>query len=258
MKRVGNYSEGARKGWLKRSRTISEETRLKRSNSLKKAWAEGRHRKTGGNYESLRKYYENNSREKSVETREKISESHKGKKLSDEHRRNLSLSHIGKKPVISAESRKKAADAIRGRKLSSEHIEKIRAIVKNRSIETRRKMSLSHSSQEKITIARSRLVKVMKNRESLPEKKIRSQLEVAGVCFERQFVVNNGEFLFDFKVDNILLECDSTYWHSFPKMITQDHRKNIWAKENGFDLRRVSENDVMSPKFDILKVIFNG
>jgi hypothetical protein len=81
---------------------------------------------------------------RSDEFRKKCSESKKGKKLSEEHKKNLSISHKGFKP--SEETLKKLSDARKGKKLSTEHKEKIRQsnIGKKRTVETVEKLKSNH------------------------------------------------------------------------------------------------------------------
>jgi hypothetical protein len=56
-----------------------------------------------------------------TETKEKISRSHKGKKLSEEHRRNLSKAKIGKKRgVLSEEHKKRISESNKGKTFSEE------------------------------------------------------------------------------------------------------------------------------------------
>jgi hypothetical protein len=59
----------------------------------------------------------------SVSTREKISKSHIGKKLSDEHKRKISKSHIGKK--LSEEHKRKVSIGNKGKLVSEETKEKM-------------------------------------------------------------------------------------------------------------------------------------
>ena len=58
-------------------------------------------------------------RKVSVETRRKMSEAHKGKKFSVEHKRKLSEAHKGKKKSpLSEEHKRKISEAMKGRKLA--------------------------------------------------------------------------------------------------------------------------------------------
>lgn len=62
----------------------------------------------------------------SLETRRKMSEAHKGKKLSPEHRRKISEATRGKKHrKFSLEARQRMSEAHKGKKLSPEHKKRI-------------------------------------------------------------------------------------------------------------------------------------
>jgi very-short-patch-repair endonuclease len=252
-------SDDVRRSWESRSRVVSDESRKKRSESLKKAYVDGRHaRPKINNLWALKKYYSENERVMSEETKKKISESHKGRKFTDEHRRNLSISHKGQIPVFNGYMLKGYRHSDISKKNMSDGQKRAWKKKSRMNDLIRLNMSRSHSDDFNIALARSKLIEVMKRRESVPEKKIRLQLESDGIVFERQFVVNGGEFIFDFRIENLLIECDSMYWHMSPKMVSQDHKKTQWAKNNGFELFRVDEKDVLRNDFSITEVIFNG
>lgn len=248
-------SESIKRSWIGRSRLVSDGTRKKRSDSLKKAYAEGRHSKYCGNYWALKKYHDINGWNHSDETKRKMSEIRKGMKFTDEHRKNLSISHLGKKPVGIRKSLKGFKHTDVARRNMSEG-QKKRYAERPVTYKVRMNMSEAHKSDVHIKRAKENIIDILRRRESGAEKLLREKLVDCGVGFERQYVVNDGEFIFDFKIgDNLLLECDSEYWHSSPQMVSQDHKKNVWAKKNGFNLIRVKEDDVLKGKFSIRSVI---
>lgn len=63
------------------------------------------------------------------------------------------------------------------------------------------------------------------------------------------------EFIYDIYLpDNAtLIEVDGTYWHSLPKRIEQDAKKDTWAKAHGFTIIRISEEDIK--KYGINKAV---
>ena len=65
----------------------------------------------------------NRGKKHTLETRKKLSEAHKGKTLSLEHRQKLSEAHKGK--TLSFEHRQKMSEAHKGRTLSPEHRQKL-------------------------------------------------------------------------------------------------------------------------------------
>jgi predicted GIY-YIG superfamily endonuclease len=81
---------------------------------------------------------------RSDEFRKKCSDARKGIVFSDEHKKNLSTSHIGIK--LSSETRIKLSNVKKGKVLTEEHKEKIRIsnIGKKRSEETKIKMRTNH------------------------------------------------------------------------------------------------------------------
>lgn len=54
-----------------------------------------------------------------------------------------------------------------------------------------------------------------------------------------------GRWTFDGRIagTNILVEADGTFWHSSPVVQERDARKNLWCKENGFELIRITDLD---------------
>jgi hypothetical protein len=90
----------------------------------------------------------------SEETKEKISEKHKGKTFTNEHRKNLSNSHLGlisgnKGNKYSAESKEKISASKKGKLLSEEHKKNLSLnnnkywLNKKRSEESKKKMSIA-------------------------------------------------------------------------------------------------------------------
>ena len=92
--------------------------------------------------ESIKKMSEAHKGKKiSENTRKKISESKKGKNLSEEHKRKMSELRKGRK--LSEEHKRKVSDALSGRKLSKEHKRKMSDALSGRKLskEHKRKMS---------------------------------------------------------------------------------------------------------------------
>jgi len=75
----------------------------------------------------------------SPETRQKISEGHKGRTFSPEHKQKLSEAAKGK--ILSPETRQKLSEAAKGRTRSAETRQKMSEAKKNMSLETRKKIS---------------------------------------------------------------------------------------------------------------------
>lgn len=78
------------------------------------------------------------------------------------------------------------------------------------------------------------------------ERKIREILQKNDINYETEFKL--GRYNFDFKIrDNILIECDGTYWHKNVK--ERDKKKQDLAELNGYKVIRFTEERI---KKDIL------
>ena len=86
----------------------------------------------------------------SAETKAKLSKAHKGKTLTEEHKKNISIGLIGKY-VMSDKHREALSDRMTGRTVSLSTREKLRAanIGKKQTRETKEKMSKAHSKARK-------------------------------------------------------------------------------------------------------------
>ena len=112
----------------------------------------------------------------SHETKQKISESLIGKKLSEEHKKKLSEAHRGKKHYmygkhLSDKTRKKLSEAHKGKKLSVEHKIKISESLigkkhpnygKHHSEETRKKMSEAQKGKHRSEETRKKMSEAQK------------------------------------------------------------------------------------------------
>lgn len=75
-----------------------------------------------------------------------------------------------------------------------------------------------------------------------------------------QFKLNNSFFDFYLPKYNILIECDGTYWHSFPDTIKRDNKKTKMAKKEGYFLIRFSEKEILEEQIEgkILNILKRG
>lgn len=103
----------------------------------------------------------------SEETKQKMSNSKKGKKLIDSHKNNISLSGMGR--IVSEETREK----LRGRKMSEAHRQLLIELSKNRIItdEQRLKMSASHIGKTQTQETKRKLAKIRTGWKYLEESK---------------------------------------------------------------------------------------
>lgn len=172
-------------------------------------------------------YEEKYGIEGAKEQKKKLSEAHKGKKLLEDHKQNISSSlkgqipwNKGKKNIYSKETRKKIS-------------------------ERRIKYLQENGASWK---------------ETKPELEAESILQKYNINYKKQFRINylNSCKFYDFYLTdyNILLEIDGTYWHS--KNIKDkdiknrtlkgnrdnDHIKDKLAEDNGYTLIRIWEDEL--------------
>ena len=102
--------------------------------------------------------------EHSSETRKKISETHKGKKLSEDHIRKISEAKKGKK--LSEDHIRKMSESRKGKPKSEEHKRKMSEAFKgrNRSEETKRKISESLKGRKRSEETKRKISESVKRR----------------------------------------------------------------------------------------------
>lgn len=119
----------------------------------------------------------------SIETRQKISDSNKGKIITEKTRQKLINSHLGF--VHSEETRKKLSIINKGKKLSKEHVEKIANSNRGRknSEESKKKMSESAKKKPPMTQeTKNKLAKIaikIRKNETDEQKRIRNEKMIA-------------------------------------------------------------------------------
>lgn len=69
-----------------------------------------------------------------------------------------------------------------------------------------------------------------------------------GLEYQSEFKVNKSFYDFYLPKENLLIECDGEYWHSFPEAIERDIKKNELAEKEGYILLRLSEKEILSNK----------
>lgn len=173
------------------------------------------------------------------EYREKQIKAHKGKKHSEETKRKIGKGNKGKK--LSRETIKKLSVLNKGRK----HTKKSR---KNMSIGQKKKMKnpiLRRITLDNLKLGRS------KNVNTKIELKLKEQLEKNNIKFKQQYEL--GKFTFDFYLPkyNLLIEADGVYWHNYPYGNENDKKKDIYVKENGYNIVHIWENEINKIDFNI-------
>ncbi|MGM1447547.1 NUMOD3 domain-containing DNA-binding protein [Bacillus cereus group sp. BceL305] len=158
IERSEEFKEGCR--WRNLGKKQSEETRQKRSESLKEFY---KHNKRKVSFKTrMLMSIRMRGNIPSEETRRKLSEAGKGrvgsfagKKLSEEHRRKLSESRRGEKHFnfgkeFSDELRKKLSDAHKGIKLSEESIKKLKVTMAEREVNKGSKNGMAKLDEDKV------------------------------------------------------------------------------------------------------------
>ncbi|MCK9370202.1 NUMOD3 domain-containing DNA-binding protein [Candidatus Dojkabacteria bacterium] len=152
-----------------------------------------------------------------------------------------------------------------GRKHSFETKEKLMNINKGKIISDKQKAKLREfykNNPQYIINQRNRAIARIKEQDQVKcytsiELIINRVLQERGIKAEKQYVC--GGFVFDFAIpeNKILIECDGDYWHYNNKVIKNkepnslqksniksDSKKNKFAKENGWVLIRLWENEI--------------
>jgi very-short-patch-repair endonuclease len=68
---------------------------------------------------------------------------------------------------------------------------------------------------------------------------------LAGLSVPYQDQVHLGYYHVDILVgDNLVIECDGDYWHSLPKVMAVDKRRDQWLLSQGYKIARLKEHDI--------------
>lgn len=124
--------------------------------------------------EAKKKISENNAMKNRPEVRQKHSETMKGRKLSEGHRRKISEAMKGENnPMNRPEARQKHSEALKGKSPSEETRRKISETLKDRKLseETRRKMSESRKGNPRSEKTKRKLSEAKRSPEYIPARK---------------------------------------------------------------------------------------
>jgi very-short-patch-repair endonuclease len=119
--------------------------------------------------------------------------------------------------------------------------------------DARRKMREAQSREELKALHRRVICsRIQKKSMTDIEMKVARQLDSAGLRYVHQFFLNE-KYLYDFLlVDRkILIECDGDYWHSLNGMYERDLKKDVFARENGFEIMRFRGSEILKNDFDV-------
>ena len=109
------------------------------------------------------------------------------------------------------------------------------------------------------------------------ENKIASLLDEAGILYERQFSIQSSSHrrIYDFKVGNLLIEVNGTYWHADPRVYKsndfhqtikktakqiweQDEKNRVLAELNGYKVLVIWEIDTINLSAGDLKTMLEN
>jgi len=74
------------------------------------------------------------------------------------------------------------------------------------------------------------------------EKAIREELEKREIDFIPQAQI--GAYFADFKIGNVIIECDGEYWHNLPENKTRDKAKNRLYRKLGYKVFRFTDKEI--------------
>ncbi|GIN73552.1 hypothetical protein J14TS2_40270 [Bacillus sp. J14TS2] len=125
-------------------------------------------------------------------------------------------------------------------------------------------------SKETIAKIRAATLKQMENQsfqKTNIEKIIERYLQKNNVNYQYSFILEKRQYDFLLKDHNLIIECDGDYWHANPKFypnpqdwqierIKIDQEKNEIAKNNGYQIFRFWEDDILN-NFEYVKSVID-
>jgi len=206
----------------------------------------------------------------SKECRSKLEHGHKGKSkpegfMSEEHKQKISNSHIGK--IVSNKTREKISNSSRGKTRNKNRVSPMLGKSQSENQKQKVKETLNNfynnggepwTKDNKHTPETIEKIFSKKPMNKL-EKYVSSILDENNINYTFQFFLKTKEGTcksYDFKIKNtnILIEIDGDYWHGGPSLEKHFYKleetkqndvlKDKLALENGFTLIRIWESDI--------------
>lgn len=167
-----------------------------------------------------------------------------GRTVSIETRRIMSEQRMGKKTKPhNPETIIRMQETWAKRKLDTEAYDAYRAEVSKKAREPQRMIALRNRIAKSIKEGKHN----GKSKDTALEKRLQRFLDVRGLDYETQFILDTeiGAFTFDFYISsmNLLVETDGEYWHQKQMMINRDRIKETLARNKGYNLVRLSDRD---------------
>jgi len=214
----------------------------------------------------------------SKESRIKMSNSHRGKKLSKEHKNNMSgktpwnkglkgFGKFNKGKIRSIETRKKISNSKIGKKRSGDpknwkHSEKTKKKIsliqigirnspktefKKGQIPWNKNLKISKQKYPKFGFRTSRKKQIFPKKDTSIEVKIQDFLKQLGIeYFTHQYMKIEHGYQCDILIPsmNLVIECDGDYWHKYPVGNDIDHIRTSELIKKGFKVLRLWEFEI--------------
>lgn len=82
------------------------------------------------------------------------------------------------------------------------------------------------------------------------EKAVYDYLILKGIIFEKQKLINGKFIVDAYIPSlNLVIEADGSYWHSLDRVIKKDKAENAYLKKCGFNIFRLSEKEIRNGSF---------
>jgi very-short-patch-repair endonuclease len=185
----------------------------------------------------------------SKETREKKGVKLRGKKLTPEHIKNISIGKTGLSRPDMATGGKNAHNRRTGPWTEEMKTQK-------------RVFWASKSKEEMLTISQNGRNKVIEMyREGQPtslELIVMKILDSLEIKYIHNFQM--GPFSVDFWIDsyNLVIEADGEYWHSLPGRASSDKRRDTWLTNRGYKILRLPESIIKSGCEDLISLALSA
>ena len=177
-----------------------------------------------------------------------------GRKYPEEHRKAISEALKGRR--LSEPHKKAISEANMGKKMSPEAIAKrnLKIIGQKRSLDSRRKMSLSHlgkpgywkgkrlSEETKRKIREKRLNQILPRQDTSIEIAMQNELRSRHIDFQSHYPFLGQPDIFI--APSLCIFCDGDYWHNYPEGREKDKKITKQLQQEGFEVLRFWEHEI--------------